>query len=96
VILSFKDAATEDVYHDIESSRSRAFSAIVKKIGRRKMMLIAAATKIQDLKIPPGNHLERLRGDLLGLWSIRINKQWRIVFRWENGIASEVTLTDYH
>ena len=60
------------------------------------MMLIAAATKIQDLKIPPGNHLERLRGDLLGLWSIRINKQWRIVFRWENGIASEVTLTDYH
>jgi proteic killer suppression protein len=60
------------------------------------MMLIAAATKIHDLKIPPGNHLERLRGDLAGLWSIHINKQWRIVFRWENGIASEVTLTDYH
>lgn len=59
-------------------------------------MVIAAATNMQDLRVPPGNQLEQLRGKLAGFWSIRVNNQWRIVFRWAEGNASEVKLTDYH
>jgi len=68
----------------------------VRKAARRKLMLIAAATTVQDLRAPPGNRLEQLRGDMAGRWSVRVNDQWRIVFRWADGTASDVRLTDYH
>ncbi len=95
VIVNFGDGATEDVYHDVPSARSRAFSADVKKSARRKMMMIAASTNVHDLRVPPGNRLEQLKGDLVGLWSVRVNDQFRIVFKWTDGVASEVKLTDY-
>jgi toxin HigB-1 len=96
VIASFGDRATEDIYHDVHSARTRGFPPEVRNAARRKMMLIAASTNIQDLRVPPGNRLEQLRGDLAGFWSVRVNDQWRIIFRWTDGIASDVKLTDYH
>jgi proteic killer suppression protein len=96
VIVSFGDGATEDVYHDVDSARARAFSHEVRKTARRKLVMVAASTSVQDLRVPPGNRLEQLKGDLAGLWSIRVNAQWRITFRWVDGNAFEVKLTDYH
>ena len=96
MIASFGDGATEDVYHDVDSARARAFSQEVRKAARRKMMLIAASTTVQDLRVPPGNRLEQFKGDLSGFWSVRVNDQWRIIFRFAAGNASEVKLTDYH
>jgi toxin HigB-1 len=95
VIAGFGDKATEDI-HDVNSARARRFSEEVRKVARRKLMLVAAATTVQDLRVPPGNRLEQLRGDMAGRWSVRVNDQWRIVFRWADGTASEVRLTDYH
>jgi proteic killer suppression protein len=96
VIVSFGDGATEDVYHDLDSARARAFSQDVRRAARRRLMVIAAATNVQDLRVPPGNRLEQLKGDLAGFWSVRVNDQWRIIFKWTDGNASEVKLTDYH
>jgi toxin HigB-1 len=96
VIVSFGDGATEDVYHGLSSRRARAFSTEVQKAARRKMLMIAAAINIVDLRVPPGNRLELLAGDLTGFWSVRVNDQWRIVFRWVDGAAAEVALVDYH
>jgi proteic killer suppression protein len=64
--------------------------------GLRKLRILDAATTLDDLKVPPGNRLERLQGDRSGRWSIRINDQWRICFRWRDGDAHEVELVDYH
>jgi len=61
-----------------------------------KLRLLDAATCLEDLKVPPGNRLESLRGDRAGQWSIRINTQWRICFRWDDGHAWDVEITDYH
>jgi proteic killer suppression protein len=58
--------------------------------------MINQARIVQDLSIPPGNRLEQLQGDLAGFWSIRINQQWRIIFRWEDGLKHKVTIIDYH
>lgn len=96
MIISFGTGATEDVYHGISSKRARAFSSEVQKAARRKMLMIAAAISVVDLRVPPGNRLEQLSGDLAGFWSVRVNDQWRIVFRWADGSASEVALVDYH
>ena len=95
-MVSFGNAATEDIYHGVSSRRSRAFSADVQRTARRKMIMIAAAINVVDLRVPPGNRLEQLSGDLSGLWSIKVNDQWRIVFPWAEGSASEVALVDYH
>jgi len=62
----------------------------------RKLLLLDAAEKLEDLRIPPGNQLERLAGDRKGQYSIRINDQWRVCFRWEEGDAYEVEIVDYH
>jgi toxin HigB-1 len=62
----------------------------------RKLRLISAARRVDDLRVPPGNRLEALRGDRAGQWSIRINDQWRICFRWTEGGADDVEIVDYH
>ena len=64
--------------------------------AHRKLLLIDAAAGLNDLRVPPGNHLERLSGDRTGQHSIRINDQWRICFRWERGDAYDVEIADYH
>ncbi len=93
MIGSFGTRETEQVWRGL---RSRRLPDDVQRIGLRKLELIAAAAGIDDLCIPPGNRLEMLKGDLKGFWSIRINQQWRIIFRWVNGNAEDVEIIDYH
>lgn len=76
--------------------RSRKLPLEAQKIGRRKLRMINNSIDINDLKIPPANRLEKLSGNLKAYHSIRINKQWRIVFKWKQGHAYEVEIVDYH
>lgn len=96
MILSFGDAATEDLYHGRHTARVRRFPAAIIPAALRKLDMLAMAHALVDLCSPPGNRLELLKGDREGYYSIRVNEQWRIVFRWEGRSASEVTLIDYH
>lgn len=96
MIRSFSDAATEDLYHGRQTSRVRRLPPAIIAAALRKLDVLAAAHELVDLRMPPGNRLEALKGDLEGFHSIRINDQWRIVFRWENGGADQVAITDYH
>jgi len=94
-ILSFHDNATADLYHGRNTSRVRHFPSTVLKIALRKLDVINGAHTLDDLRSPPANHLEALKGNLYGFHSIRINDQWRIIFRWDSG-AKDVSLVDYH
>lgn len=96
MIASFADNATADLFHGLDTARVRKLPQEVKSIGPRKLDRINAAAKVDDLKAPPGNRLEALKGNLAGYHSVRINKQWRIVFRWKDGAAHEVKLDDDH
>jgi len=96
VIVSFGDKATQDVFDDANSKAARAIPKTVWKVAQRKLDLLNAAHLIEDLRVPPGNRLEALTGDLAGHWSIRVNDQYRIVFRWQDGQASDVRIIDYH
>ena len=96
MIQSFGDSATEDLYHGRRTARTRRFPASIVKAAVRKLDMLNAARSTEDLRSPPGNRLEALAGDLSGYHSIRVNEQWRIVFRWSEAGAAEVKLTDYH
>jgi proteic killer suppression protein len=96
LIHSFGDSATEDLYHGRKTARVRRFPPSIVVVAVRKLDMIHAAQSLVDLRVPPGNRLEALKGDLAGYHSVRINDQWRIVFRWENGGASHVLIVDYH
>jgi proteic killer suppression protein len=93
MIKSFADKHTEQLFN--RERVSKLPSAIL-KVAYRKLLLIDAADKIEDLRIPPGNRLEKLSGDLFGKYSIRINDQWRIIFSWQENNAFEVEIIDYH
>jgi proteic killer suppression protein len=93
VIESFRDRDTERLFH---RHPVRKLGADVQKIALRKLRMLDAATVLDDLRIPPGNRLEKLKGDRSGQHSIRINKQWRICFRWRSGHAHDVEIVDYH
>jgi len=93
VIESFGDTETERIYR---GRRSRKLPGEIQHRARRKLRMLNQARALQDLSVPPGNRLEALRGDLDGFWSIRVNQQWRIIFRWEDGRKTEVRITDYH
>ena len=92
MIASFRDDDTRRLAHDEEVPRFRAFE----RTARRKLTMLDAAAKLDDLRSPPGNRLEALKGDRAGQYSIRINSQWRICFRWANGAANDVEIVDYH
>jgi proteic killer suppression protein len=94
-IRSFRDSATEDLFHGRKTSRVRHFPADIVRDALRKLDVVNGAHRLDDLRSPPANRLEALRGDLAGFYSIRVNDQWRLVFRWEDG-AHDVSLTDYH
>lgn len=96
MIASFGDKATEDLYHGRNTGRVRRFPADILPAALRKLDVIRGTHDLQDLRSPPGNRLEQLLGDYTGYYSIRVNQQWRIVFRWKNGAAHEVSLLDYH
>ena len=96
MIVSFGDRASEDLYHNRATSRVRRFPPDVVALALIKMDLLNGATAMLDLRSPPGNRLEALKGDLKGYHSIRVNDQWRLVFRWESNDAHKVRLMDYH
>ena len=95
MILSFGDKTTEDLFNGIGSKSTRAYQAIL-KVVRRKLDMVNTASRLDDLISPPNNRLELLRGDLKGFYSIRINDQYRLIFKWQNGNAHEVQIKDYH
>ena len=92
MISSFRCKETRELY---ETGKSRRFNAIA-RVALRKLDMIAAATLVETLSVPPGNRLEQLSGDRDGQWSIRINDQWRVCFTWEGSHAENVEIVDYH
>lgn len=93
MIKSFGNKETEKVW---SGTRSRKLPNEIQQIGRRKLRMLNNSQDIQDLKIPASNRLEKLGGKLKAYHSIRINNQWRIMFKWKNGNAFEVEIIDYH
>jgi len=96
LIESFGDKATEALFHGTENKLTRQIPNDIVKTALRKLDLLNAAEQLDDLRSRPGNHLEALKGDLKGFYSIRINDQWRIIFRWELGLVKDVEIIDYH
>jgi len=92
VIISFKCADTETL---AKGKRVRRFASF-ESVARRKLRQLEIAGRLEDLMVPPGNHLEALRGDRRGQYSIRVNNQFRVCFRWTSAGASEVEIVDYH
>ncbi len=93
MIKSFANADAEQLYL---TGKSRRFPPDILKRAAMRLTQLEAATRIEDLKFPPSNHLEALSHDRAGQWSIRINNQWRVCFRFENGDALDVEIVDYH
>ncbi len=93
MIKSFRDRETERLF---ARQSSRRFPARLHRIAWRKLAVLDAADELNDLGVPPGNRLEKLSGNRQGQYSIRINDQWRICFRWQSGDAYDVEITDYH
>ena len=96
MIDSFGDRATEDLFHNRPTSRALRFPREVAAAALVKMDSLNAAASVLDLRSPPGNRLEALKGDLKGFHSIRVNDQWRLVLRWQGNDAHKVRLVDYH
>ena len=93
MIRSFAEVETERFY---TTGKSRRIPPDIHKRAAMRLTQLNAATRIEDLRLPPSNRLEALRYDRTGQWSIRINDQWRVCFRFENGDAFDVEITDYH
>jgi toxin HigB-1 len=93
MIRSFRSRDTEHVF---ERQRVRRWSAEIQRAALRKLLILDAAEDIVDLRVPPGNRLEKLSGNRAGEYSIRVNDQWRICFLWRDGDAHDVEITDYH
>lgn len=93
MILSFGSKETAKIWG---GERVKGLPGEVQDIGRRKLRMLNNSVNIADLQIPPSNRLEKLKGNLKEYYSIRINNQWRIIFKWNNGNATEVEIIDYH
>jgi proteic killer suppression protein len=96
LIISFRDKATEDLFHGRETARLRGFPTDMRRKALLKLDMLNAASSPLDLRSPPGNRLEQLKGELRGCYALRINDQWRMVFRFENANALDVRIVDYH
>jgi len=96
VIQGFGNKLAEDLYDDKNTKETRNFPAELRRAGRRKLLYLHDAAVLGDLRVPPGNRLEALKGSWKGYHSIRINDQWRVVFRWSDGHAFDVRVLDYH
>jgi toxin HigB-1 len=96
MILSFGNKLAQDLVEENWSKEIRAFPEALIRAARKKLAILHAARELKDLLSPPGNRLERLRGARKESYSIRINSQWRVVFRFEGGNAQNVTVEDYH
>jgi proteic killer suppression protein len=93
MLISFGNKDTKKI---LEGERVKGFSTEIQEISRRKLRMLNNSQDINDLMIPPSNRLEKLKGNLKDFYSIRINNQWRIIFKWNNGNAEEVEIIDYH
>jgi len=93
VIRSFADQDTARLF---EREARRRWPADLQRTALRKLRMLDAAVRLDDLRVPPGNRLEALKGDRSGQFSIRVNDQWRVCFRWREGDASDVEIVDYH
>jgi toxin HigB-1 len=93
VIRTFASKEAEKIFH---RQSAQKFAANLRRIAQRKLLLLDAAERLDDLRVSPGNRLEKLAGDRKGQHSIRINDQWRICFRWSEGDAYDVEIVDYH
>jgi proteic killer suppression protein len=93
MIISFGSKETEKIWN---GDRVKNLPFEIQQIGRRKLRMLNNSQNLMDLRIPPSNKLEKLSGKMVDLYSIRINDQWRIIFKWEDGNANEVTIIDYH
>ena len=93
MIKSFAHSETEKIWY---GNRSGKLPSSIQQAARRKLRMLNNAQDLNDLRIPPANHLEKLSGTLTGFHSIRINQQWRIIFNWKDGNASNVRIVDYH
>lgn len=92
MIRSFRDRDVELLFNDVSGRRFKA----IERPARRKLLYLHRARTLEDLRVPPGNHLEALEGDRRGQHSIRINDQWRVCFTWEDGDAHAAEIVDYH
>lgn len=92
MIRSFRDARTEALFNDLDVPRFRQ----IERVARRRLLYLHRARQLDDLRVPPGNRIEALKGDRKGQHSIRVNDQWRICFHWKDGDAFDVELIDYH
>ena len=96
MIRNFKSKLAQDLYDNTLSRSARKIPVELHAKVRRLCDQLNSATRIDTLRTPPGNHLEKLKGDLTDYWSVRVNQQWRIIFKWENGDAFDVDIVDYH
>ena len=96
MIKNLASKITEDIYDGVNSRHSRQIPKELHEKICRLLDQLDAVTKIETLRVPPSNNLEKLKGDLAGYWSVRINKQWRIIFKWEMNNACDVEIVDYH
>jgi proteic killer suppression protein len=96
MIRGFGNQLAEDLYYDRKTKATRSFPPELRRIARRKILFLHDAAELRDLRIPPGNKLEALRGNRKGSHSIRINDQWRVVFVWKGSDAYEVEVVDCH
>ena len=92
MIRSFRDPRTESLFNDLDVPRFQS----IERVARRRLLYLHQARRLEDLRVPPGNRLEALKGNRQGQHSIRINDQWRICFRWRDGDAFDVEIVDYH
>lgn len=93
MLISFGDKETKKIW---EGERVKGLSTEIQEIARRKLRMLNNSQNLTDLLIPPANRLEKLKGNLKDFHSIRINNQWRIIFKWDNGNAEQVEIIDYH
>jgi proteic killer suppression protein len=96
MIETFGNALAEGLFDDKRTKATRAFPPDLHRVARRKLLYLHEAAQLKDMRVPPGNRLESLKGKLLEFHSIRFNDQWRVVFRWQNGNAFDVQVVDYH
>jgi proteic killer suppression protein len=96
MIINLADQTTEDIFHGFDTKQARRIPSVVCGIALRKLDMVNATHELKDLRVPPGNRLKQLKGRSAGSYSIRINDQFRIVFKWIEGNAKDVLITDYH
>lgn len=96
MIVSFASRQAADLYHGVSGKRSRRVPGELRAKTRRLLDQLNAAPSVEFMRIPPGNRLEKLSGELKGFWSVRINEQWRVIFRWQGDDAYDIDIVDYH